>query len=186
MTESNEHIEQKALTMPSWLKVVSGISSWLNRIAAVAAAILLTMMVCLILTEIVLRFFSRSTFMTDVLVGHGVAAVTFLALGWTLEQGSMIRIMVVTRRLSKPLQTGAEVFSILTAGTLVIWLMFFEWRTVARLWSRGTTSEHYLPIPLWIPEAIFFVGLTLLALQLFVRLLKLVVLGHDAQQTLKL
>lgn len=124
--------------------------------------------------------------MTDVLVGHGVAAITFLALGWTLEQNSMIRISAITQRLPKYPRFAAELFSVVAAGWLIVWLMYFEWRAIAKLWTRGTTSEHYLPIPLWIPEAFFFVGLALLALQLLVRLLRLVTQGQGKDALLKL
>ncbi len=161
-------------------------SSTLNRIAAGFAAILLTLMVGLILLEIVLRFFSRSTFMADALVGHGVAAITFLALGWTLEQGTMIRISVLTRRMPAAARAASALFSIVAAEVLVIWLMFYEWRAISRLWTRGTTSEHHLPIPLWIPEAFFFIGLALLAVQLAVMFCKLVVHGQKEEEALKI
>lgn len=186
MTESDIDAVVPARQEPAWLKFVSWTSSTLNRIAASVAAILLVLMVGLILVEIVLRFFSRSTFMTDVLVGYGVAAITFLALGWTLEQGSMIRISAITQRMPKHARFVAEAFSVVVAGSLIVWLMYFEWRAIAKLWARGTTSEHYLPIPLWIPETIFFIGLALLALQLLVRLLRLITQGQDKEALLKL
>ena len=186
LTETRIDAADGARREPSWLKVIALVSSTLNRVAAAAAATLLTLMVTLILVEIVLRFFSRSTFMADALVGHGVAAITFLALGWALEQGTMIRISVVTQRLRPGARFVLGVLSILAAEVLVVWLMFFEWRAITRLWIRGTTSEHHLPIPLWIPEAFFFVGLALLAIQLVVMFFKLIVLGQQDEATLKL
>ena len=171
---------------PAWLRAIGLVSSTLNKIAAGLAAILLALMGGLIIVEIVMRFFSRSTFMTDVLVGYGVAAITFLALAWTMEEGSMIRISAVTNMLGSRGRYWAEAFATITTGVLVLWLMTFVYRTMSRMWSRGTTSEHYLPIPLWIPEAILLTGLGLLALHLFVRLLRLVVVGHDGNESLNL
>ena len=58
---------------------------------------------------------------------------------------------------------------------------------MTKLFARGSVSQHYLPIPLWIPEAIFLAGLLLLALQLVVRALRLATGGvHDADDTLTL
>lgn len=171
---------------PGWLKFIASLSSRLNRIAAGAAAVLLVLMVGLILVEIVLRFFSRSTFMADALVGHGVAAITFLAVGWALEQGSMIRVSVVTSRLGPVAGFVAEACSVVLAEMLVLGLMYFEWRAIAKLWRRGSTTEHYLPIPLWLPEAIFFAGLSLLALQLLVRLCRLLATGRATEAKLKI
>ena len=171
---------------PGWLSSLGRLSTFLNRTAAAIGAVLLVMMVGLILVEIVLRFFSRSTFMTDVLVGYGVAAVTFLALGYALEEGSMIRINAVTQRLGRTSGFIAELFSIVGATTIAIFLMYFVWRAVDKLWSRGTTSEHYLPIPLWIPEMIFFIGVLLLTFQLLIRLARLLVVGLEQDARLKI
>ena len=169
---------------PAWLRVLAAVSSRLNWTAAAAAALLLVLMVALILVEIALRYFSHSTFMADALVGHGVAAITFLAVAWALEQGSMIRISVVTRRLPANLRCGAEVFAIVGAEFLTVGLMVYQWRLVAKLWNRGSVSQHYLPIPLWLPEAIFFVGLALLALQLLVKFCRLLIDGLKPEEQL--
>lgn len=186
MSENNAGLLHSAGTEPGWLRLFASLSSALNRIAAGVAAILLVLMVGLILVEIVLRFFSRSTFMADALVGHGVAAITFLAVGWALEQGSMIRVSVVTSRLGSVAGFFAEAFSVVLAEILVLGLMVFQWRAIVKLWSRGSTTEHYLPIPLWIPEAIFFAGFFLLALQLLVRLCRLLATGRASDAGLKI
>lgn len=172
--------------VPTWLKLITSLSSTLNKIAASIAAILLVLMVALILIEIVLRFFSLSTFMTDVLVGYGAAAITFLALGWTLEQGSMIRVNAFTQRLNHRSSQIAAGFSIFSTLVLVSYLIYFEWSSVIKLFSRGRKSEHYFQIPLWIPETIFLVGLILLALQLIVLALRLIVTDQQDNKTLKL
>ena len=177
---------QNSIPEPAWLRLIGGVSSTLNKTAATVAATLLVMMVLLILLEIVLRYHSRSTFMADALVGHGVAATTFLALGWALERGSMIRISVVTRRLRPSPRFAAEAFTIVATELLILCLMYYQWRTVSKLWIRGSVSQHYFPIPLRIPEAIFFIGLVLLALQLLVRLCRLGVVGVEKDETLTL
>ena len=169
---------------PAWLRAFAAASSGLNWTAAAAAAILLVLMVALILVEITLRYFSHSTFMADALVGHGVAAITFLAVAWALEQGSMIRISVVTRRLPVNFRYATEMFSIVGAELLTVGLMVYQWRLVAKLWHRGSVSQHYLPIPLWLPEAIFLVGLTLLAIQLLVKFCRLLIDGLEPEKQL--
>ena len=171
---------------PKWLSSIAQLSTLMNRAAAVAAAGLLASMVGLILLEIGLRIFSLSTFMADALVGRGVAAITFLALGWTLEQGSMIRIRIVTNRLGFRLRFAFNLFAILATELLVLWLISFQWRTTCKHWIKGTTSEHHLPIPLWIPEGIFLIGFVLLALQLLVLFLRMVTLGQQQEEMLKI
>ena len=96
----------------------------------------------------------------------------------------MIRISVVTRRLRPTPRFAAEAFTIVATEILILCLMYYQWRTVSKLWIRGSVSQHYFPIPLRIPEAIFFIGLVLLAIQLLVRLCRLGVVGVEKDETL--
>ncbi|WP_353471571.1 TRAP transporter small permease [Salipiger sp. H15] len=171
---------------PAWLHVVARCSALLNRCAAVISATLLVLMTSLILLEICLRFFSRSTYMADVLVGYGVAAITFLAAPWALQEGAMIRVTVLTDRLKGRARWLAEAFTLLSAGAIMGFLLNYQWKTVSKLFSRGSTSEHFIPIPLWIPESFFLIGLALLLLQLVVRALRLVAVGHAEERALNL
>lgn len=186
VTEQSEVDHQALRSEPRWVGVVAAISSGLNRLAAFAAAFLLVLMTCHILLEIVLRFFSRSTYMADALVGYGVAAITFLALGWALENGSMIRVSVLTQRMPRRLAWCAEMFAVLATGWLMWFLAGYQWRSVSRSFTRGTVSEHYLPVPLWIPEAYFLIGLLLILLHLVVRFLRLITIGNTEEAKLVL
>ena len=69
------------------------------------SAALLVLMVLHILLEIVLRsFFASSTFVLDEFVGYGVAAMTFLSLGYALETDSLIRVQLLLGRSAPPVQ----------------------------------------------------------------------------------
>ncbi|WEX11044.1 TRAP transporter small permease subunit [Chelativorans sp. AA-79] len=186
VTERSEVDHQALRIEPRWVGFVATVSSGLNRLAALAAAFLLVLMTCHILLEIVLRFFSRSTYMADALVGYGVAAITFLALGWALENGSMIRVSVLTQRMPRRLAWCAEMFAVLATGWLMWFLAGYQWRSVSRAFTRGTVSEHYLPIPLWIPESFFLIGLLLILLHLVVRFLRLITVGLTEESKLVL
>jgi len=143
-------------------------------------------MTTLILVEIVLRYFSYSTFMADALVGHGVAAITFLAMGWAMESGSMIRVSLLQNAVGRRVRWWLELFAVIVTLMLMLFLFRYEWRIFARDWSRGTVSEHFLPIPLWIPAAFFLIGLLLVALHLVVRLMRLTTGRFDAGEELKI
>lgn len=143
-------------------------------------------MTTLILVEIVLRYFSYSTFMADALVGHGVAAITFLAMGWAMESGSMIRVSLLQNAVGRRVRWWLELFAVIVTLMLMLFLFRYEWRIFARDWSRGTVSEHFLPIPLWIPAAFFLIGLLLVALHLVVRLMRLTTGRFDEGEELKI
>ena len=186
-TPEREEPAPPALTDdPGWLAALAWVSSALNRIAAVVAAGLLVAMTALILLEIGLRAVSASTYMADVLVGYGVAAITFLAAPWALQEGAMIRVSVLIDRMGPRLRWIAEAFTLLTAGYITWFLMAYQWKTVVKLFERGSVSQHYIPIPLWIPEAFFLTGLALLFLQFVLRGLRLIAVGHAEERALTL
>ena len=148
---------------------VSGIS----RGAAVVAAAVLVLMVLHILLEIVLRgFFASSTFVLDEFVGYGVAAMTFLSLGYALEQRALIRVQLLLVRTPPPARRGLEIVAAALTLGLSLFLIAHFWRSVSRNWSRGAVSQSIAEIPLWIPEGLVLLGLVLFALQLFAHLLR--------------
>lgn len=171
---------------PGWLAAIARVSTILNRAAAVISAALLVVMTLLILLEICMRMLSTSTYMTDVLVGYGVAAITFLAAPWALEEGAMIRVTALTAMLTGVVRWTVDAFAIGTSGAIMAFLAMHQWFAVVKLFERGSVSEHLIPIPLWIPESFFFAGLSLLLLQMLVRAIRLVVVGHAEERALTL
>ncbi|WP_425049754.1 TRAP transporter small permease [Psychromarinibacter sp. S121] len=186
LPEIEEHQHPEVTDDPAWLTVIARVSTFLNKLAAVVSATLLVCMTSLIIVEICMRFFSKSTYMADVLVGYGVAAITFLAAPWALEEGAMIRVTVLTDKMNATFRWIAEAFALAAAGGLMWFLLTYQWASVTKLFARGSVSQHFIPIPLWIPEAFFLTGLALLLFQIVVRALRLLAVGHGEERALTL
>jgi TRAP-type C4-dicarboxylate transport system permease small subunit len=151
-------------------RAVAGIS----RAAAVVSAGLLVLMVLHILLEIVLRsVFAGSTFVLDEFVGYGVAAMTFLSLGYALEQGALIRVQLLLTRSAPPARRGLEIVAAGLTLALSLFLIAYFWKSVSRNWSRGAVSQSIAEVPLWLPEGLVLLGLALFALQLLAYLVRL-------------
>lgn len=147
----------------------------LSWAAGVLSAALLVGMVLHILTEIVLRsFFASSTHVLDEFVGYGVAAMTFLSLGYALNEGSLIRVNILLSRTRGTPRIGLEIFSAAVTLAMTIFITAYFWRSVARNWNREAVSESIAEIPLWIPEGLVLVGMILFAIQLAAYLLRLI------------
>jgi len=152
----------------------------LSRLAGGLAGVLLVGMVLHILLEIVLRaFFSTSTFVLDEFVGYGVAAITFLSLGYTLEHGALIRVNILLARARGPLQRILEVVAATCTLALLTFFGWFFWFRVARHLSRGTVSSSIAQVPMWIPEGLVLIGLGLFWLQMFAYLLRMLFAPAD-------
>jgi TRAP-type C4-dicarboxylate transport system permease small subunit len=147
----------------------------LSRLAAWAAGLVLVAMTAHIMYEIVLRVvFSTSTFILDEIVGYGVAACTFLALGYALEVGGLIRVNLLLKALGDGglARRAVEAAAILLTLAVIGFQVGYFWKSVARNWDRGAVSETVAEVPLWIPEGVMMVGLAVFWLQLVVYLLR--------------
>lgn len=145
----------------------------LSRAGAALACIVLVGMVAHILYEIVLRaFFASSTYVLDEFVGYGVAACTFLALGYSLEHGSLIRVDLLLGRLTGRARRAVDSFCAIATLWIVSVLIWYFWLMVERSWTRGRVSSSIAEVPLWIPQGAVLVGLGVLWLQLFAYLLR--------------
>ena len=147
----------------------------LSHAAGVLSAALLVGMVLHILYEIVLRaFFSSSTFVLDEFVGYGVAAMTFLSLGYALNEGALIRVNILLGRTAGRPRIALEIFSVAVTLAMTVFIAVYFWRSVARNWKREAVSESIAEFPLWIPEGLVLAGVVLFAIQLAAYLLRLV------------
>lgn len=134
---------------------------------AVVAALVLVCMVGFITFEILLRhFFSTSTFVQDEFLGYGLSICIVWSLGYTLESGKMIRINLLTTRLSARAERALMTFAAFSTALLILGLAWMFWLRVTRAWTRGTVSASSAEVPIWIPESIIMIGLILFFFQL--------------------
>ncbi len=148
---------------------------WSVSVLAVAgAAIIMLAMVGLILGEIVLRtFFDRSTHMMDELVGYGIGAMSFLALGYSLEHDALIRMNLLLSRLRDdgPARRVVEVVCCVLALVATGMAIYYFGSNAYRDFARGYTSGTLADVPLWIPKGLILLGLAVFWLQMSVYLI---------------
>ena len=145
-----------------------------SKLGGQLSAVILVGMVVHIIFEIILRsFFDTSTFVLDEYVGYGVAAMTYLSLAYAFEEGSLIRVNILLIRLHGWPRRIVEYFCIVATLGITVFIAAFFWRSVKRNWDRGAVSESMAETPLWIPEALVFIGVVLFAIQLFAYFVRL-------------
>ncbi len=93
--------------------------------------------------------------------GFMLAAATFLAMPYTFRSGGHIRVSLVTARLPRRAQFGAEVLALTAATLLSAFAVCFIWVLVWESVHFGDLSTGTVPIPLWIPQAAMAVRMPL-------------------------
>ncbi len=91
-----------------------------------------------------------------------MASLAFLGLAHTFKSGEMVRVGLLTERLSGRAKWVAEVFALVMAA---VFMGFFAWQAVSMTytsWLINDTSTGVLVIPLWIPQTGFTTGLVIL------------------------
>ncbi len=151
----------------------------MSRLAGYASAVILVGMVGHILFEILLRtFFNTSTYVLDEFVGYGVAAMTFLALGYSMQEGALIRVNILLIRTHGAFRRGLELICIFSTLVLGCYVFYYFWRNWKRDWDRGAVSESIAEIPMWIPEGLVVIGMALFIIQLFAYFVRVVTGGE--------
>lgn len=151
-------------------------SSLIAKMGGVFSAILMAAMTLHVILEISLRaFFDSSTFVLDEFVGYGVAAMTFMTLGYALETNSLIRVNILLVRVHSEFgRRLVEVLCALVALMVSSYIATYFWNSVTRNFTRGVTSETVAEIPLWIPESFVLIGLGVFMIQLLAYILKVI------------
>lgn len=131
------------------------LSGWLSGLFLIA--ILLLMMALSIGREIGINVKSG-----DDITAWCMASMAFLGLAHTFKSGEMIRVGLLTDKLTGKPKYVAELFSLVMAAVIV---GYFAWQVVLMTytsWLIDDMSTGVLVIPLWIPQTGFAAGLVIL------------------------
>lgn len=156
------------------IRLLASFSRRLNQLSGALAMLLIAYLLCHILLEIVLRLFGTSTYVLDEFVGYAIATTTFLGLGYSLERNGLIKVNILSDRLPEQHHWLLDLVISFVSFALFSWISYYWYINVSRSFKRSITSESIAETPLWIPEGMVLLGLSLLCLTLFVRMLVLV------------
>lgn len=143
--------------------------------AAGIAAVLLAALFVLGISEIILRsVFAISLSFSAEYAGYFLVLVLFLGSGWTLSTGGHIRVTLLSEHVSpkvaRVLDGVSTLIALVVSSILTIALIDYT----AGTWARGTLSYYSSETPLAYPQALLSVGLVVLTLALFARLVRVV------------
>ncbi len=135
-------------------------------VAMMALAMLfLAAMAVLMNVEILGRtLFRTSTMIADEYSGYFFCWLFLCALTYVQRQGGLLKVEILTNRLSGRPALALEVFASLACALLTAILAWTTWETVISSLDFGSTSLSIAETPLWIPQLIMPLGLGIVTL----------------------
>ena len=147
------------------MRVLNGILDWLIKACAVLACAVLAVMTVLITVEVVLRsFFSTSMYFTDEYSGYMVLAVAALGVAYCREKNALLTVDFLIERLNPAVRSKVVFVYGLASLAFCVLLDFYVIRLVVQSIDRGMSAATMTATPLWIPQLLLPIGITLLCL----------------------
>jgi len=124
----------------------------LSKGCGILAGIMMLIALVLVLTEIVIRtLFSSTLYITEEYTGYLMAAITFLALAYTLKEKGHIRMVFLYSLLKGKARSFLELYAFAVGFVLFAIVTFtttrFFWDSVVSQSRSMQISETYLAIP---------------------------------------
>jgi len=117
--------------------------------------------------EVVCRsFLNLSLHFADEVAGYLLVAILFLGVTISFRSGTLLRVEFLLQRLPRRWRLRLEMLFLLIAFLFVLVLDYALIKYVLSTHARGMQAPTLLATPLYIPQAVMPIGVTLLAIAL--------------------
>lgn len=147
--------------------------AYLKNISSVVSAASVIILVILIVSEIIARtFFSYSFLVIDELSGYLMLICVFWGLVYSFDSGSFVRVEFMYEKYRGLTKKIADVILSLVIMAYGIILNYVVFKLVRTSYELNSTSPTILEAPLYIPQAMMFLGLLVFNLYLILTFFK--------------
>jgi len=130
--------------------------------SGVLAAVFLAGIGVLMLVQIIGRELAYQVRGADDLTAWFCAASAFLPLAHTFKRGELVRVGLLLERLRPAARRRAELFCLGLAAVFVGYMAVSVTRFVYQSWEINDVAQGMLPLPMWIPQSSFALGVIIL------------------------
>ena len=147
-----------------------------SQLAGIVAVLLVVGIVALIIVEVLCRtFFNLSLSFAWEYSAYFLGTAIFFGAAFTLRTGGQVRVAFLTTsrnpHVARTSEFLATVFGVAITCYLAYSMVLFAWQT----YVAGSTSFTVVAVPLIYPTSGLAIGAVLLALQMIVRLIRLLI-----------
>lgn len=173
MSQSLESASNASIRLHPKNAIVAALVSALN---AVNVFVLRISMLALVMTSCVLTysvmtryFFKVATDWQDEVAVFMLVGATFMCMAFVQSQRGHIGIEALSSVLSDSVNKARLLVVDLVSTVFCVFFSWKSWTLFYEAWTEGqTTSSSFAP-PLWIPYSLMAIGMTMLAIQLFLQ-----------------
>jgi TRAP-type C4-dicarboxylate transport system permease small subunit len=97
----------------------------------------------------------------DDIVAWLCAAAAFLALGHTFRHGELVRVGLWLHKLGPRARWIAELVALGITAVVVAYMLWAASRFVYESWAFKEVAQGLIPVPIWIPQLSFVIGVTI-------------------------
>ncbi len=130
--------------------------------SGVLAAVFLVGIAILMLAQIIGRELGYQVRGADDLTAWFCAASAFLPLAHTFKRGELVRVGLLLERLQPTARRHAELCSLGLAAVFIGYMAVSVTRFVHQSWEINDVAQGMLPLPMWIPQSSFAIGVIIL------------------------
>ena len=151
-----------------------GVADGLSLVASRLAAIGVVAMTVLLTYEVLARYVFRApTHWTSDVATTTMIWMTFLAMGYCLREGHMIRITAIIGHLSPGGRKVAEALALVAILGFSLFVIWISTKAMLDSIAFGRRQPSMLRMPTWIAELPIVLGFIILALQALADLIRL-------------
>ena len=143
--------------------------------AWVAAASAAALAVILIVEVMATSFFSWSQPWAVEYAIYLQCFVLFCGAGWTLRQGGHIRVAIMLQAMPQRAAWLLDLCGSCFAIGVLSFATWALWQQLLRTFDFGSTSFYPMATPLWVPQGLLTMGITLLLLAFVARTIRLLI-----------
>jgi TRAP-type C4-dicarboxylate transport system permease small subunit len=157
---------QTALEPPSAVRRTLDVTDTVVRaMAYVSGVVFLLLSFYMTLDVIGRKFFHISSAITDEVGGYGLAFGGMWAMAWTLRSGGHVRIDVLLPRLPIRVQAVLGYVSITLMAFFAGMVAIYCWQLAIDSWVAGARATSFVRTPLFVPQALMAIGISVLGLE---------------------
>lgn len=161
-------------------KIIS-VSGKVSNAGAFLSSLFMILITALIGLEVLLRsVFDTTTHISTEYSAYFFIALVSLGLSYTLKEEGHIRITLFTGRLGGKAKKLQEIVTTLLALVITLFLLYYTFLMTYETYCLGMTADTVSNTPLYIPQIAVPLGISLLAIELICRLLRII---YDIRST---